>query len=91
MGVLVELGHSGKSIVGIKPPSFDGSQPCYGLTTDTFFAEPENEQRMKMVLGPICNTCGFNIPCLQWALDNNERGIWAGTTEQDRRKIKRKR
>jgi hypothetical protein len=87
----VELGDSGKKISGTSAPSFDGTQACKGLSTELFFYDsPEDGFKRQQALKPICDTCRFNTPCLEWALDNREHGIWAGTTDFDRRRIKRK-
>ena len=37
----------------------------------------------------ICQDCPQQSPCLQYALDNNERGVWGGTSERQRKKIRR--
>lgn len=85
------LGVSGKSTDGIKAPFFDGTQPCRELSTDLFFPEDSHEaEKLLMVVRPICSSCKFNSSCLDWALSKNEMGIWAGTTDLDRKRIKRR-
>ncbi len=38
----------------------------------------------------ICLTCPVRTPCLRWALDQDIlSGIWGGTTEDERRAIRR--
>jgi len=32
----------------------------------------------------VCATCPVQEKCLAWALDNDEVGIWGGTTDQER-------
>lgn len=39
----------------------------------------------------ICAACPVQTECLDFAIDNNERGYWAGTTEDERRTIRRRR
>lgn len=34
----------------------------------------------------ICRTCPVREPCLQWALNTGDDGVWGGTTEAERRK-----
>lgn len=46
----------------------------------------EKEQSKK-----VCQGCSVINECLEYALDNNEHGIWGGTTDKDRRHIKRRR
>jgi WhiB family redox-sensing transcriptional regulator len=38
----------------------------------------------------ICRRCPCIEPCLQHALDHHETGIWGGTTESKRQKLRRK-
>ncbi|MFJ4846728.1 MULTISPECIES: WhiB family transcriptional regulator [unclassified Streptomyces] len=46
------------------------------------------EERAKAV----CERCPVEEQCLQWALDSGQNpGIWGGTTEDDRRAIRRRR
>jgi WhiB family redox-sensing transcriptional regulator len=33
----------------------------------------------------LCRTCPVCGPCLRWALDNGDAGVWGGTTEDERR------
>jgi WhiB family redox-sensing transcriptional regulator len=41
------------------------------------------------VIKPFCDACPVQVECLAYALSHpDERGIWAGTTENDRRKIR---
>lgn len=38
----------------------------------------------------ICATCAVSGTCLEYALDNNlEHGVWGGTSERQRRKMRR--
>ena len=85
------LGTSGKPTVGINAPSFDGTQPCIGIGTELFFPE-NNDEALELikVVKPICDSCKFNAPCLDYALAHDEMGIWGGTTDLDRKRIKRR-
>ena len=38
----------------------------------------------------ICGGCPVIKPCLQFALDNGERGIWGGTSERERKRYKKR-
>ncbi len=38
----------------------------------------------------VCRTCPVMDACLDWALDNDEQGVWGGTDEEDRRRIQRR-
>lgn len=37
----------------------------------------------------ICDSCPLKLPCLEYALVNVEMGIWGGTTEEQRKLMKR--
>ena len=37
----------------------------------------------------ICRTCPVREPCLRWALDSGDAGVWGGTTEDERRQRRR--
>lgn len=68
-----------------KAPYFDGSQLCLDVDADTFFAEEESEAK------DICNDCHFINECLEYALQVDVVGIWGGTNETERAKIRKQR
>jgi len=52
-------------------------------------AEAEYLQKVE-VAKTVCEPCPFIIPCLAYALKTpNTLGIWGGTSEQERRRIKK--
>lgn len=58
---------------------------CAGIGGDEFFPEKNlNGGRAKR----ICMNCPVRLPCLQYALDNHEWGIWGGTSDMERRRIR---
>jgi WhiB family redox-sensing transcriptional regulator len=74
-----------------KAPAFDGTQPCRKVDLETFFPTDRIEEASAArQIKAICRTCDFNAACLTWALENRERGIWAGTTEDERKNISRR-
>lgn len=81
----------GLNITGTKAPKFDGSQACAEVDPELFFPEEANQSRKQMVtIRKVCGSCAFKSPCLQYALDNPDLvGIWAATTEKERRFIRR--
>lgn len=89
---LAMRGSFGRKINGTSAPAFDGSQPCVKLELSLFFPDDRvSELKVKSELKPVCNKCQFQSACLEWAIENRERGIWAGTTEEERRLILRRR
>lgn len=86
------LGRFGNKTDGIKAPNFDGSQPCRSYNLNLFFPDSRvEEEEAKRLLKPVCDSCHFQSACLEWALENRECGIWAGTTDDERRSILRRR
>lgn len=73
-------------------PHFDGTQPCSSMDPELFFPEGSSSAvvKAKKELAPICNSCKFQDPCLTYALHNDVQGIWAGTTDSERKLIRRK-
>ena len=38
----------------------------------------------------VCDQCPVKAPCLQFALETNQdSGIWGGTSEEERRRLRR--
>jgi WhiB family redox-sensing transcriptional regulator len=68
-----------------------GEPNCSQVDPDLFFPEPDqpNASYIASAAKKICTTCPYVAECLAWALANNEIGIWGGTTENDRRRMKR--
>lgn len=60
-----------------------GSQAEPGWYPDraTFDADP--------IVMKYCNQCPVRRKCLEWALTVSEQGVWGGTTEPQRERIKR--
>lgn len=76
----------------MKYPKFTGAEPCAQVGTDLFFT-PDNSVVYRDVrhVRALCADCPMREPCLEYALHVNVVGIWAGTTEHERKQIRRKR
>lgn len=98
------LGISGKETDGTNAPSFDGTQPCMQVDPEIFFPSLQDVgsdqvmikqelKRYKEAVGvakTVCVGCHFKLPCLEYALRNTQQGVWGGTTDKERRNIKRR-
>lgn len=65
-------------------PNWDGALCREVGDPDLWFPEkggPANSARA------VCNVCPLREKCLDWAIANNEVGIWGGTSERQRRKL----
>ena len=76
--------------MGAEYPHFDGTQACNNMDTEIFFPE-DNGPAAKAEAVHICSTCTSADKCLDYALHNDVQGIWAGTNEYERKKIRRDR
>ena len=59
---------------------------CKDLSPDIFFPHNYNDSSTKEAK-EICSSCPVKVECFQDAISNNVYGIWAGTTEHQRRNI----
>ncbi len=73
-------------------PAFNDTQPCRS-SPHLFYADspdPAVNRRRNTAAVKICRACPFQNPCLQWALDHDERwGTWGGVTESQRDRMRR--
>jgi WhiB family redox-sensing transcriptional regulator len=65
----------------------DGTQPCR-INPESFFPHKGSGQDI-ITARRLCASCPFTTPCLVWAVRRAEQGVWAGTTEQERKAIRR--
>lgn len=49
-----------------------------------FSLYPDDERKAKQ----ICRTCPVKEPCLEFAMKHDERGIWGGTTDRERNRLR---
>ncbi|MET9339301.1 WhiB family transcriptional regulator [Nonomuraea sp. NPDC003804] len=62
---------------------------CSQTDPEVFFPEKGQPARPAK---QICRRCSVRTECLDYAIEHNELfGIWGGTSERDRRRIKRHR
>lgn len=61
---------------------------CRNTTIFIVLADTKSEKEQSK---KVCRDCTVKSECLDYALANNEQGIWGGTTDKDRRNIKRQR
>jgi WhiB family redox-sensing transcriptional regulator len=60
---------------------------CRGLDPNMFFPTAESDAEMAI---RVCAKCVVKSECLEYALVTNEQyGIWGGTTEDERRKLRK--
>ena len=73
-------------IVERDDPQWRQHAKCKSVSPALFILERGEDHRPAI---QVCNSCPVKDPCLRFALDNNEIGIWGGTTHKQRRRMKR--
>lgn len=65
---------------------------CSGYPNTLFFPASDNADGPSVEKAKaICAVCPVIEDCLEYALETNQRaGIWAGTTEKERKSLRRK-
>jgi len=68
---------------------------CQGVETDLFFPAGElSEEPVQQAAAAkaVCARCPVREACLEYALETDQPfGVWGGTTEAERRSIRRRR
>lgn len=57
---------------------------CRGANPDIF-----HDDGHEVTAKAYCQRCSVAVDCLEWALGRNEEGVWGGTTDAERRALKR--
>lgn len=66
---------------------------CRGVDTKIFFSGGDGYEDAPYppdAAKEYCDRCPVQAECLAWALEHNEKGVWGGTTEYQRRQLGRK-
>ena len=66
--------------------TWDHYAACKGEKTSLFFSDYPRDQKLAL---SICERCPVTEECLNFALANNCIGVWAGTSDRQRRKLRR--
>jgi WhiB family redox-sensing transcriptional regulator len=64
-----------------------GHAACRDADPELFFPLSTSDTSLLQIEAAkqICRTCPVREPCLRWALDSGDAGVWGGTTEDERR------
>ena len=68
-------------------PSWYSDAACKKYPTHWWYMYDKLKDRFAK---KICNTCPVKAECLQYALQNEETGVWGGLNDNDRRMLVRK-
>jgi len=75
-----------------KYPTFydKGTPNCATVDPELFFPEKGGGQGKEFKMArSVCHRCDLTEECLDWALKHHELGIWGGTSERERRVLRR--
>lgn len=72
-------------------PAYDGHEPCRQVDPDLYYPSTFNAvpRRTRALMNELCNECHMREPCLMWSLHHEKDGFWAGTTPEDRHRMRR--
>jgi WhiB family redox-sensing transcriptional regulator len=69
-------------------PEWQRRAACRGMGTDQFF--PSTGAHVRQSTIALCGSCPVHAECETYAVANQDiGGVWAGTTERDRRAIRK--
>lgn len=71
-----------------------GTPTCATTDPEIFFPEKGAKGQSTYVVNAarrMCAGCPYKQPCLEWAVEHDEMGIWGGTTAKERRVHRRAR
>jgi WhiB family transcriptional regulator, redox-sensing transcriptional regulator len=73
----------------LQPVEWQGQARCVEVDPEIFFPERGGSSKAARA---VCAQCTVRDKCLDYALNNKEQfGIWGGTSERERRKLRRER
>ena len=68
-----------------------GTPGCATADPEAFFPERGCDHSTLRAAIRICQSCVYIGVCREWAIENHEIGVWGGTTEGERKRIRRMR
>ncbi|MGH2731307.1 MAG: WhiB family transcriptional regulator [Actinomycetota bacterium] len=73
----------------LQPLEWQVNARCTEVDPEIFFPERGGSSRAARA---VCADCTVRLECLEYALNNKEQfGIWGGTSERERRRLRKER
>lgn len=73
----------------LQPIDWQAYARCTEVDPEIFFPERGGSSKAARA---VCADCPVKMECLEYALNNKEQfGIWGGTSERERRRLRRER
>lgn len=74
------------------PTFFDrGPSNCSTADPEVFFPDRGSNGNNVKMAKRVCANCTYIVECLEWAIVHKENGVWGGTSESERKAIRRQR
>lgn len=80
-----------REVTNHHPASWRDAAACLGADPEMFFPVGSSGPAEAEVLDAkrVCGQCPVSVPCLRWALSHGvTAGVWGGTTEEERRRLR---
>ncbi len=72
----------------VKYPAFDGSEVCAQIDPEIWFPTALNQTGA--MAKKLCRTCIWVEQCREYAIQVDVVGIWGGTNEKERSRVRKK-
>jgi WhiB family transcriptional regulator, redox-sensing transcriptional regulator len=73
----------------LQPVEWQSNARCAEVDPEIFFPERGGSSKKAR---EVCDQCEVRSQCLEYALNNKEQfGIWGGTSERERRRLRKER
>ncbi|CAN5767451.1 N/A [soil metagenome] len=73
----------------LQPVEWQSDARCAEVDPEIFFPERGGSSKSAR---SVCALCSVRLECLEYALNNKEQfGIWGGTSERERRRLRKDR
>jgi WhiB family transcriptional regulator, redox-sensing transcriptional regulator len=73
----------------LQPVDWQVKARCTEVDPEIFFPERGGSSKAARA---VCSNCEVRMQCLEYALNNKEQfGIWGGTSERERRRLRKER
>lgn len=73
----------------LQPLDWQSDARCNDADPEIFFPERGGSSKAARA---VCSQCDVRAECLEYALNNKEQfGIWGGTSERERRRLRKER
>ena len=75
-----------------QPDAWRSLASCRDTDPDLFFPVGTTGPAIEQIdtAKAVCDTCASKAPCLEFAMmTNQDSGVWGGTSEEERRKLRR--